>query len=161
MTMKFVAIQRKPLPPFNHLSALEKVRMAENAWNSRNAQNVSMAYTVDSKWRNRGAFLNGRVEIIEFLTEKWARETDYRLIKELWTYSENRIAVRFVYEWRDLDDNWFRSHGNENWKFDKDGLMSERHASINDVSISAEDRLFLWPAGPRPIEHAGLSELGL
>lgn len=156
-----MAEQRPPLPPFNEESAKKKVRAAEDAWNNRNPEKVSMAYTPDSKWRNRNEFLNGREEIQAFLERKWASELDYRLIKELWAYTDNRIAVRFAYEWHDDAGQWYRSYGNENWEFDNDGYMAERRASINDLLIKEDERLFRWPAGPRPINHPGLSELGL
>ncbi len=152
---------RPPLPPFTKETAIQKVRMAEDAWNSRDPEKVSLAYTEDSKWRNRAEFPTGRQEIRGFLSQKWIREVEYRLIKELWVHSANRIAVRFVYEWRDQDSAWFRSLGNENWAFDSSGLMQSRHASINDLSITADDRLFKWPQGPRPVDHPGLSDLGL
>ena len=152
---------KPPLPPFELESAKQKVRLAENAWNSRDPQSVSLAYSIDSRWRNRSEFITGREEIVAFLTRKWARENEYRLIKELWCHDGNRIAVRFVYEWRDDSGNWFRSHGNENWEFDNEGLMVARHASINDVPIRESNRLFHWPQGPRPEDHKGLSELGL
>ena len=152
---------RPPLPPFNREAAIQKVRMAEDAWNSRDPQRVAMAYTADSRWRNRAEFLQGREQIAEFLTRKWARELDYRLIKEIWAFDADRIAVRFAYEWRDDAGNWYRSYGNENWAFDAQGLMAERHASINDKPIRIEDRLFHWPQGRRPDDHPGLSELGL
>lgn len=154
-------MSRPPLPPFTRETAAQKVRMAEDAWNSRNPEAVSRAYTPDSRWRNRSTFLNGREEIVAFLTGKWRKEREYRLIKELWAFSGNRIAVRFAYEWHDEDGHWFRAYGNENWQFDRDGLMSRRVASINDLSIAEEDRLFRWLLGPRPAEHLGLSELGL
>ena len=153
--------QKPPLPPFNRETAIQKVRMAENAWNSQDPDKVKMAYTKDSKWRNRSSFVNGREEIRDFLAGKWQREQNYRLIKELWAYSDNRIAVRFVYEYQNHDQTWFRAHGNENWEFDENGLMARRHASINDVPIEASERLFLWPKGPRPDDHPGLTELGL
>ncbi len=153
--------QRPPLPPFTLETAKQKVRKAEDAWNGRNAQAVSLAYSVDSQWRNRSTFLSGREKIVTFLTEKWSKELDYRLIKGLWAYEGNRIAVRFAYEWHDKDDNWFRSYGNENWEFDENGLMKKRIASINDVSIAENDRLFHWPQGPRPHDHPGLEEIGL
>ena len=154
--------QRPPLPPFTRDSAILKVRKAEDAWNGRDPQKVAMAYTADSRWRNRSSFLQGRPAIVDFLTDKWARELDYRLIKELWAHGDDRIAVRFVYEWRDAGGQWFRAHGNENWAFDADGLMAERHASINDIPIAETDRLFHWDrSGPRPADHPGLSELGL
>jgi nuclear transport factor 2 (NTF2) superfamily protein len=152
---------RPPLPPFTHESAVEKVRKAEDAWNSRDPQRVALAYTQDSRWRNRSEFVQGRPEIIGLLTRKWEKELDYRLIKELWAFHENRISVRFQYEWHDASGNWFRSHGNEQWEFDERGLMRRREASINDVAISASERKFLWPLGPRPADHPGLSELGL
>lgn len=152
---------RPPLPPFSHESATLKVRAAEDGWNSRNPEKVSLAYTVDTEWRNRAEFVSGRAEVIAFLTRKWARELDYRLIKELWAHDRNRIAVRFAYEWRDDSGNWFRSYGNENWEFDDQGLMRARHASINDRPLREEDRLFRWPLGRRPDDHPGLSELGL
>ena len=152
---------RPPLPPFDMESAIVKVRRAEDAWNGRDPAAVALAYTRDSRWRNRVEFINGRAEIEAFLTRKWARELDYRLIKELWGFRENRMAVRFVYEWRDDADQWFRSHGNELWLFDPDGYMAERHASINDRPIAEADRLFRWNQGPRPTDYPGLSELGL
>lgn len=152
---------RPPLPPFTHQTAIEKVRKAEDAWNGRNPQQVSLAYTPDSRWRNRSEFLQGRAAIVTFLTKKWSLETDYRLIKELWAFHEDCIAVRFVYEWHDVSGQWFRSHGNENWLFDANGLMAERHASINDVAIAAADRLFHWTQGRRPDDHPGLTALGL
>ena len=152
-------MSRPPLPPFNETSAIVKVRKAEDAWNGRNPAQVALAYTPHSRWRNRSEFVSGRAEIESFLTAKWAREQEYRLIKELWAFTDDRIAVRFVYEWRDADGQWWRSHGNENWKFDAEGLMSERHASINDVPINEAGRLFVWPQGPRPIDYPGLSEL--
>lgn len=152
---------RPPLPPFTKETAIQKVQLAEDAWNSRDAQKVALAYTIDSQWRNRAEFPNGRQEIIQFLTGKWAKELDYRLIKELWAYTENRIAVRFAYEWRDDSGNWFRSYGNENWEFDKNGLMRRRFASINDLPIKESDRKYHWPLGRRPDDHPGLSDLGL
>ena len=152
---------RPPLPPFDEASAKQKVRMAENGWNSRNPEAVSTAYTPDSIWRNRAEFLQGRPAIVEFLTRKWQRELEYRLIKELWAYTDNRIAVRFAYEWRDDSGQWYRAYGNENWEFDENGLMQHRIASINDLPIKEEDRLFHWPQGTRPDDHPGLSELGL
>jgi uncharacterized protein len=153
--------ERPPLPPFTRETAIEKVRMAENGWNTRDPARVALAYTEDSRWRNRAEFPTGRAEIIEFLTRKWARELDYRLIKELWTFADNRIAVRFAYEWRDDSSHWFRSYGNENWEFDDKGLMRLRYASINDRPIAESDRKYHWPLGPRPEGHPGLSELGL
>ena len=152
---------RPPVPPFTEETARIKVRAAEDAWNSRNPEKIALAYTSDSFWRNRAEFVNGRHEIEAFLTRKWARELDYRLIKELWTLSGNRIAVRFAYEWRDDGGNWFRSYGNENWEFDEQGLMKRRIASINDRPIAETDRKFHWPLGRRPDEHPGLTELGL
>lgn len=152
---------RPPLPPFTRESAIQKVRAAENAWNTRDPHKVSLAYTPDSRWRNRSEFLNGREQIVEFLTGKWKKENEYRLIKELWAYEGSRIAVRFVYEWHDDEGQWFRAHGNENWEFNNDGLMRERHASINDVPIMEEERLFRWQQGVRPQNHPGLTELGL
>ncbi|MFJ2994128.1 DUF1348 family protein [Pandoraea sp. NPDC087047] len=152
---------RPPFPPFTRETAIQKVRMAEDGWNSRDPARVALAYTVDSRWRNRAEFPRGREQIVEFLTRKWQRELDYRLIKALWAFTENRIAVRFAYEWRDDSGNWFRSYGNENWAFDAQGLMTERHASINDSRITESERLFRWPQGRRPDEHPGLSELGL
>jgi len=152
---------RPPVPPFTEDTARIKVRAAEDAWNSRNPAKIALAYTSDSLWRNRAEFVKGRPEIEAFLTHKWARELDYRLIKELWTFSGNRIAVRFAYEWRDDGGNWFRSYGNENWEFDEQGLMKRRIASINDLPIAETDRKFHWPLGRRPDEHSGLSDLGL
>jgi nuclear transport factor 2 (NTF2) superfamily protein len=155
-------LQRPPLPPFTRESAIQKVRKAEDAWNGRDPGKVALAYTPDSRWRNRSTFLRGRPAIVDFLTDKWSRELDYRLIKELWAFGDDRIAVRFVYEWRDAAGQWFRAHGNENWAFDADGLMAERHASINDAPIAESDRLFHWDrSGQRPADHPGLSELGL
>lgn len=152
---------RPPLPPFTPETAREKVRMAENAWNAREPERVALAYAPDSAWRNRSEFINGRAEIVEFLIRKWAAEQDYRLVKELWAFHGDRIAVRFAYEWRDPTGAWFRSYGNENWAFDERGLMRERHASINDRPIMEGERLFRWPLGPRPSDHPGLSDLGL
>jgi nuclear transport factor 2 (NTF2) superfamily protein len=152
---------RPPLPPFTVQSAVQKVRMAEDGWNSRDPQRVALAYTPASRWRNRAEFPLGRAQIIELLERKWARELDYRLIKELWSFTGNRIAVRFAYEWRDDANNWYRSYGNENWEFDPQGLMAVRHASINDRPITAAQRLFHWPLGRRPDDHPGLSDLGL
>lgn len=152
---------RQPLPPFTRDTAVQKVRMAEDAWNSRDPKRVSLAYTPDSRWRNRSAFVQGRDQIVELLEAKWARELDYRLIKELWAYDGNRIAVRFAYEWQDGAGNWVRSHGNENWEFDAWGFMAVRHASINDVPIASTDRKFHWTLGSRPEDHPGLSALGL
>ena len=152
---------RPPLPPFTRETAVQKVRLAEDAWNSRDPEKVSLAYTPDSRWRNRSEFIRGREEIVAFLRRKWARELDYRLIKELWACAENRIAVRFAYEWHDDSGNWFRSYGNENWEFDENGLMRLRLASINDLPIKESERKYRWPLGRRPDEQAGLSELGL
>ena len=152
---------KPPLPPFTRETAIQKVRIAEDGWNSRNPQRVSLVYTPDSQWRNRAEFLKGREQIVEFLTRKWAKELDYRLIKELWAFDVNRIAVRFAYEWYDATGNCFRSYGNENWQFNAQGLMELRYASINDLLISESERKFLWPLGRRPDEHASLSELGL
>jgi uncharacterized protein len=153
--------QRLPLPPFTRESAIEKVRKAEDAWNSRDPEAVARAYTMDSEWRNRAEFPRGRDEIVAFLTRKWSRELEYRLIKELWAFTDDRIAVRFAYEWRNSAGHWFRSYGNENWEFDENGLMRRRYASINDLLISEEERLYRWPQGRRPDDHPGLSELGL
>ena len=153
--------QRPPLPPFSRETAIEKVRKAEDAWNSRDPHTVSLAYTVDSRWRNRSEFLKGRDEIVSFLTRKWSRELDYRLIKELWAFTGDRIAVRFAYEFHDDTGQWFRAYGNENWEFDENGLMRLRHASINDLPIAEFERLFHWPQGRRPDGHRGLSGLGL
>jgi uncharacterized protein len=152
---------KPPLPPFTEASAAQKVRMAEDAWNSRDPDRVVLVYTEDTRWRNRAEFPEGRQQVLEFLRRKWARELDYRLIKELWACAGNRIAVRFAYEWRDDSGQWFRSYGNENWAFDPQGFMMRRFASINDLPISAAERKFLWPLGRRPDDHPGLSELGL
>lgn len=152
---------RPPLPPFDAGTAAQKVRLAEDAWNSRNPDRVVQVYTTDTRWRNRVEFPVGREAVHEFLQRKWQRELDYRLIKELWSYTGNRIAVRFAYEWHDDSGNWFRSHGNENWEFNEYGLMARRYASINDQRIEETGRLFRWPPGRRPDEHPGLSELGL
>ena len=152
---------RPPLPPFSRESAAIKVRAAEDAWNSRDPQRVSLAYSEDSHWRNRSEFLTGRAAIVEFLTRKWAKELDYRLIKEVWAFTGNRIAVRFAYEWHDAHGAWFRAYGNENWEFDEHGLMRRRIASINDLPIDDSARKFHWPLGARPAEHPGLSDLGL
>lgn len=154
-------MSRPPLPPFTVDTAAQKARLAEDAWNSRDPARVALAYTPDSRWRNRAEFIAGRAEIEAFLTRKWTRELDYRLIKQVWTWHDNRIAVRFVYEWRDDSGHWFRSHGNENWQFDAEGLMAVRHASINDQPIADAARLFHWPLGRRPDDHPSLSELGL
>jgi uncharacterized protein len=152
---------RPPLPPFTRETAIQKVRLAEDAWNSRDPEKVSLAYTLNSRWRNRSEFVNERAEIVAFLTSKWSKELDYRLIKELWAFNDNRIAVRFAYEWHDDSGNWYRSYGNENWEFDGDGLMQVRHASINDLPIKESDRKYRWAPGRRPDDHPGLSELGL
>lgn len=152
---------RPPLPPFTQETARQKARLAEDAWNSRDPARVALAYTPDSQWRNRATFLQGRAAIETFLTQKWQRENDYRLVKEVWAFHENRMAVRFAYEWHDADGQWFRSYGNENWAFDAEGLMHTRIASINDLAITEADRLFHWPSGRRPDGHAGLTELGL
>lgn len=154
-------MSRPPLPPFTAESAAQKVRTAEDAWNGRDPARVALAYTPGSRWRNRAEFLQGREEIERFLTRKWERELDYRLIKELWAFAGNRIAVRFAYEWHDDAGNWFRSYGNENWEFDEAGLMRVRIASINDLPIAATERKFHWPLGVRPADHPGLSDLGL
>src|SRR3954470_3958612 len=151
---------RPPLPPFDRETAAQKVRLAENAWNTRDPEKVAGAYTVDSRWRNRAEFLSGRDEIVAFLTRKWQRELEYRLIKELWAFDGNRIAVRFAYEFHDDSGNWFRSYGNENWEFDNDGLMKVRHASINDLPIKESERKYYWPLGRRPDDYLGLSDLG-
>jgi len=152
---------RPPFPPFTRETAIQKVRMAEDGWNNRSPEKVALAYTVDSMWRNRNEFPRGRVEIVEFLKRKWAKEHEYRLIKELWAFEGNRIAVRFAYEWHNEAGQWFRSYGNENWQFDVNGLMELRYASINDLAIADEDRKFFWPLGRRPDDHASLAELGL
>jgi uncharacterized protein len=152
---------RPPLPPFNRETATQKVRLAEDAWNSRDPERVSLAYSPDSRWRNRAEFINGRQEIVAFLTRKWAKELEYRLIKELWTFGDNRIAVRFAYEWHDDSGNWFRSYGNENWEFREDGLMRIRLASINDLPIKESERKYRWISGRRPDDHPALSDLGL
>ena len=150
------------VPPFTRATAVAKVRAGENAWNTRDPERIALAYTPDSWWRNRSTFVRGRQQIVEFLTGKWARELDYRLIKELWAFGDDRIAVRFAYEYHDDAGRWFRAYGNENWEFDAAGLMKTRHASINDVPITEADRLFRWDSsGPRPDDHPGLSDLGL
>ena len=154
-------MNRPPLPPFDQKTAAVKVRMAEDGWNSRSPETVAQAYTPSSQWRNRAEFVTGRDEITAFLTRKWDRELEYRLIKELWTFADNRIAVRFAYEWHDDSGSWFRSFGNENWEFEQNGLMRRRIASINDMPIHEEDRLFKWSLGPRPKDHPGLTDLGL
>jgi nuclear transport factor 2 (NTF2) superfamily protein len=152
---------RPPVPPFTKESAIQKARLAEDSWNSRDPEKVSQGYSLDSHWRNRAEFMNGRPEIVAFLTRKWNKELDYRLIKELWAFTENRIAVRFAYEWRDDSGNWYRSYGNENWDFNPDGLMQRRLACINDLPIKEADRKYHWPLGRRPDAHPGLSDLGL
>jgi len=152
---------RPPLPPFTRETAIQKIRMAEDGWNSRDPAKVALAYTPDTRWRNRAEFVKNRAEAQAFLERKWAKELDYRLIKELWAYADNRIAVRYAYEWHDDAGNWFRSYGNENWEFNEDGLMAVRHASINDLPIKEAERKFRWPLGRRPDDHPGLSELGL
>ena len=154
-------MSRPPLPPFTQDTAIQKVRAAEDAWNTREPTRVAQGYTEDSRWRNRAEFLQGRAAIEAFLTRKWQRELDYRLIKEVWAFRENRIAVRFAYEWHDDSGHWFRSYGNENWEFSEEGLMAVRHASINDIVINECDRKYHWPLGPRPPEHPSLSDLGL
>jgi uncharacterized protein len=152
---------RPPLPPFTRESAIEKIRLAEDGWNSRDPEKVSLAYTLDTKWRNRVEFATNRQEAKDFLTRKWKKELDYRLIKELWAFTDNRIAVRYAYEWHDDSGNWFRSYGNENWEFNEDGLMHRRFACINDMPITEAERKFRWPLGRRPDDHPGLSDLGL
>lgn len=154
-------MSRPPFPPFTHETAVQKVRLAEDAWNTKDPQKVSLAYTPESEWRNRSEFIKGRGQIEEFLQRKWARELEYRLIKELWAFENNRIAVRFAYEWHDDSGNWYRSYGNENWEFDAEGLMQRRIASINDLQIDVSERKYHWPSGKRPENHPGLSELGL
>ena len=152
---------RPPFPPFTRETAMQKVRMAEDSWNNRDPEKVVLAYTPDSQWRNRNEFPKGRDEIVAFLKRKWAKEHEYRLIKELWAFEGNRIAVRFAYEWHDDAGQWWRSYGNENWEFDENGLMQKRYASINDLAIQASERLFHWPQGRRPDDHKGLSDFGL
>jgi uncharacterized protein len=152
---------RPPFPPFTRETAIQKVRAAEDGWNNRDPHKVSLAYTPDSQWRNRSEFPQGRAQIVEFLTRKWAKEKEYRLIKELWAFESNRIAVRFAYEWHDDAGQWFRSYGNENWEFDEQGLMQKRYASINDLPIAEGERKFYWPQGRRPDDHPSLSDLGL
>ena len=159
--MSLSSEQRPPLPPFTRETAALKVRLAEDGWNSRDAAKVALAYSLDTKWRNRAEFANNRDEAQAFLERKWRKELDYRLIKELWTFGDNRIAVRFAYDWHDDSGNWFRSYGNENWEFGDDGLMKRRHASINDMPIKESERKYHWPLGRRPDDHPGLSELGL
>lgn len=153
--------QRPPFPPFTRETAITKVRLAEDGWNTRDPEKVALAYTPDSRWRNRSEFTTGRDEIVKFLTRKWSQELDYRLIKELWAFDGDRIAVRFAYEYHDDSGQWFRSYGNENWEFDEKGLMRVRHASINDLPITQEERKYHWPLGRRPDDHPGLSDLGL
>ena len=160
MSASFIE-SRPPLPPFDAVTAARKARLAEDAWNSRDNARVALAYTEDSRWRNRSEFLQGRPEIRAMLERKWQRELDYRLIKEVWAFHENRIAVRFAYEFHDVEDRWFRAYGNEQWEFDENGLMQRREASINDVSIAESERRFRWPLGARPTDHAGLTELGM
>ena len=152
---------RPPLPPFTRESAIRKVRLAEDGWNGRDPAKVALAYTADTRWRNRAEFVANREQAQAFLERKWAKELDYRLIKELWAFTDNRIAVRYAYEWHDDSGNWFRSYGNENWEFADDGLMAVRHACINDLPIAETERKFLWPLGRRPDDHPGLSDLGL
>jgi uncharacterized protein len=156
-----VMTNRPPLPPFTRETAIQKVRLAEDGWNTRDAEKVALAYALDSRWRNRSEFVNGREDIIAFLARKWGKELDYRLIKELWAFTDNRIAVRFAYEWHDDSGNWYRSYGNENWEFNDDGLMRLRFACINDLPIKEEERKYFWPLGPRPDNHPALSDLGL
>jgi nuclear transport factor 2 (NTF2) superfamily protein len=156
-----ISSARPPLPPFTRETAIRKVRLAEDAWNSCDAGKVALAYTLDSRWRNRSEFVTGRSDIVAFLTRKWEKELHYRLIKELWAFDGDRIAVRFAYEWHDSEENWYRSYGNENWEFDEAGLMRVRHASINDLSIAEPERKYRWPLGRRPDEHPTLSDLGL
>ena len=150
-----------PVPPFTEATAMLKVRLAEDAWNTRDPEKIALAYTENSEWRNRAEFPSGRAEIVQFLQGKWAREHEYRLIKEMWAFTNDRIAVRFAYEWRDVSGQWYRAYGNENWLFDESGLMARRVASINDLPIEEADRLFHWPLGRRPVDHPGLSELCL
>jgi len=152
---------RPPLPPFTRESAIEKVRLAEDGWNTRDAEKVSLAYSLDTKWRNRAEFTNGREEAKEFLARKWKKELEYRLVKELWAFTDNRIAVRYAYEWRDDSGNWFRSYGNENWEFGPDGLMERRFSCINDMPIKESERKFHWPLGRRPDDHPSLSDMGM
>jgi len=154
-------LARPPFPPFTRDSAMQKVRLAEDAWNTRDPAKIALAYTVDSRWRNRSEFISGRNEIIAFLSRKWAKELDYRLMKEMWAFTENRIAVRFAYEWHDDSGHWYRSYGNENWEFNDDGLMATRFASINDLPLLESDRKYHWPLGRRPEDHPGLSALAL
>ncbi|RXJ86361.1 nuclear transport factor 2 family protein [Arcobacter sp. CECT 8985] len=154
-------IQKKPLPPFNLEGAIKKARLAENAWNSKNAENISLSYTIDSYWRNRDQFINGREQIVDFLKNKFEKELNYKLIKELWAYTENKIAVRFAYEWCDENNQWYRSYGNENWEFDENGLMQKRFACINDIKINEQDRKLLWETDVRPDDYPCMSKLGL
>ena len=159
--MNHATDSRPPFPPFTRETAIQKVRAAEDGWNNRDPVKVSMAYAIDSQWRNRNEFPQGREQIVEFLTRKWVRELEYRLIKELWAFDGNRIAVRFAYEWHDEYGQWYRSYGNENWEFNEQGLMLRRYASINDLAIAESERLFHWPHGSRPDDHQSLSDLGL
>ena len=152
---------RPPVPPFTRETAIKKVRLAEDGWNSKDPERVAQAYSLGTKWRNRAEFVEGRDQARDFLARKWAKALEYRLIKELWAFTDNRIAVRYAYEWRDDSGNWFRSYGNENWEFNEQGLMTNRHASLNDLPITEEERLFRWPEGRRPDDHPGLSDLGL
>ena len=152
---------RPPVPPFTRETAIKKVRLAEDGWNSKDPERVAQAYSLGTKWRNRAEFVEGRDQARYFLARKWAKELEYRLIKELWAFTDNRIAVHYAYEWRDDSGNWFRSYGNENWEFNEQGLMTNRHASLNDLPITEEERLFRWPEGRRPDDHPGLSDLGL
>ena len=152
---------RPPVPPLTRETAIKKVRLAEDGWNSKDPERVAQAYSLGTKWRNRAEFVEGRDQARDFLARKWAKELEYRLIKELWAFTDNRIAVRYAYEWRDDSGNWFRSYGNENWEFNEQGLMTNRHASLNDLPITEEERLFRWPEGRRPDDHPGLSDLGL
>ena len=152
---------RPPVPPFTRETAIKKVRLAEDGWNSKDPERVAQAYSLGTKWRNRAEFVEGRDQARDFLARKWAKELEYRLIKELWAFTDNRIAVRYAYEWRDDSGNWFRSYGNENWEFNEQGLMTNRHASLTDLPITEEERLFRWPEGRRPDDHPGLSNLGL
>ena len=161
MTAAQAKDQRPPLPPFTQETAIQKIRLAEDAWNSRDPEKVSLAYSIDSRWRNRSEFVNGRQEIVAFLRRKWGRELDYRLIKELWAFGGNRLAVRFAYEWHDDSGSWFRSYGNENWEFDENGLTRLRLASINDLPIKETERKYHWTSGRRPDDHPGLTDLGL
>lgn len=159
--MKAEIAMKKPLPPFTHETALQKIRMAEDGWNGQNPEKIALAYSQNSIWRNRSEFVTGREQIIQLLTRKWQKEYNYRLIKELWAYSDNRIAVRFAYEYQDIQKQWFRAYGNENWQFNEQGLMTHRHASINDIKISESERKFHWQLGIRPLDHTSLSDLGL